>query len=799
MLEDIRTDIRYTTRMLVKAPGFTLPVMATIALAIGAITAVFATLHSIVLQPLPFGGSSRVVSLCETNPSLPAGWCGSSPANVEDWRRQARTLENAGVARNESFVARDGAVSYGVRGGIASPGFFDVLQVKPALGRGLEERDLETGANHVAIISHTFWVEHLGSDPAAVGRSIVLDRTPFTVIGVLPARVWLPDTFADVDVWKPLTASIDDVTKRSWRGFVAIGRLAPGVTRTQFMSEMAVIRAQLAAAYPESNKDWGFQSIDFREHLVGDYSATLWLFLGMAALVLLIACVNVAGLLLVRTTARAAELAVRTAVGAGRRRLVTQLLTESALMSLAGGAAGLLIGAWATRLFVLIAPADTPRLSEVTLDWPVVLFTFVLVAAISIVFGIAPARRAWNADVTATLKGLRGSTAADVRTRSALTAAQLAFALMLLFGAGLLARTFVRFASWDPGFERSNLSTTWMLPPNAHDPQATITMMERVREAVATLPGIQSAALGSAGPLFGGEESGELKVVGRSGVPGTGLANVNWFDIDAHYFSTLGVPIRKGRAFSPADTASAPPVAVVNQALADRAFPGKDAIGQQVVVEQHPATIVGIVADTSPLEPNAATPPEIYWPIQQYPRGAAYLILRTGGTSAPAQQLLRSRVAAVNPDIQLNAIMTLDERFARRLVSPKFNMLLVGFFAAIAGVLAALGVYSVAAYAVATRTREFAVRMALGSTPTQLVTGVLREGVRLAAIGIVAGSIGAVLVGRALTTILFGVSPVDPLTFGGTAALLAVIAVQAAWWPARRASRIDPSAALRGQ
>lgn len=797
MIENVIGDVRYALRSIVKAPSFAAAVIATIALAIGATTTIFAVVDGIVLRPLPFTDSERAFALCETNKVM-GGFCGASPMNVRDWAKSAPSLEAAGVARTESMIAQGGGGAYGVMGGIVLPGFFQVLHVTPMLGRLIEERDLPRGSNHVVVVSREFWQRRLGSDPSAVGRSIILDRDPYTIVGVLPGGVWMPDPFPDVQVWKPLSASIDNVERRSWRGFTAIGLAAKGVSQSRLYSDLELVRTQLASAYPDANRDWGLRIVGLRDATVGDVSKTLWIFLGTAAFVLLIACANVAGLLLVRATGRAAEFAVRASLGAGRGRLVQQLITESVVLSLAGALVGIMMAVWATAAFVAVAPSSIPRLDEVGVDGRVALFAVAVAALIAIVFGVAPARRAWKTDLNTALKGVRSGGAGDTRLRAVFAAVQLALALVLLFGAGLLARSFQQFLRWDPGFDRSNVVYAWMLPPKSPTRTGTVDLMLRVRDEVAAVPGVQAAALGSAGPLFGGRESSPLTIEDAPSVPRDRQPPVDWFDVDPHYFDTFGVRLVKGRQLSETDTLGSPHVAVVNATFAKRFFGLDAAVGRRVTAMDHPAEIVGIVADVKPLTPDEQPRPQIYWPIRQYLRGAAYLILRTSPGTGGLQKSVEARVTSVDPNIQLDRLMTLDERLATRyLVTPRFNMLLIASFALVALVLAAVGVYGVIAYSVVRRTRELGVRAALGATPDDLVRSVVVGGARLSAIGIAAGCVGALLVGRLLTNMLYGLPPRDPITLAGAVGVLGVVAIGASWVPARRASRIDPVVALR--
>jgi putative ABC transport system permease protein len=800
LVDDILHDIRYAFRTLARTPSFTAAVVATVALAVGATTAMFTVVNAVVFRPLPFPDSERTVMLCETNASI-GDWCGASPMNVADWARNNRTLESAGVARTEPFIGRDASGSYPVRGGIASPGFFRVLRPRPVHGRLFEDRDMDRGANHIVLVSHAFWQQRLGGDPGIVGQQLVLDGQAFTVVGVLPQGSYIPlSHLADAEVWKPLTASVDNVENRSWRGFTAIGRLAEAATAESLGAELQTLRAQLAAAYPDANKDWGLRTVALRTEVVGDVSVTLWIFLGVVAFVLLIACANVAGLLLVRASGRESEFAVRTSLGAGLRRLLQQLVTESLVLSLVGGGIGLLLAAAVTRAFVSLAPPSIPRLDEVSIDGRVVAFTFALSAAVAVIFGSSPVRVAWKATLSGALQGHRATRGAGTRMRSALVVAELSLALMLLIGAGLLTRSFARLLAWDPGFDRAGLVTTWMLPARETRPGATpVALMERVREEVAALPGVRAAALGSGGPLFGGVETGGLEIAGQPAFAPSDMPTVQWFNVSAGYFDTLGIRLVRGRRFTATDTAEAPPVALVNQAMARRFFGGLDPVGRLVTVSDHPADIIGVVSDVKPLRPDEPTPPQIYWPNDQYRRGAAYLVVRTASGVTGIEKAIRERVASVDPDVQLSAFGTIEDRLSTNLVSPRFSMLLIAFFALIAVLLASVGVYGVIAYSVACRTREIGVRMALGATPRRLVATAINGGLRLVGIGIVAGVAGALAVGRALASLLYGLPANDARTLGSAVALFALVAVVACWLPARRASQVDPVVALRAE
>ena len=795
MAATLLSDLRFAVRTLLKTPAFSVAVITTMALGIGATVSLFTVVNSIVLRPLPFPDSERGVMLCETHVKV-GDRCIASPPNVADWEKNVHALESAGVARSGSVIVETEEGTSAMPGGIATAGFFRVLRTAPALGRVFENADMNRGSNNVAVVSEAFWRRVLHGDPAAVGRSLTIDRRVFTIIGVLRADSYLLN-YDTAQVWTPLTTSIDNIDNRNWRGFVAIGRMAGGATMPQLRAELDTVRAQLAAAYPDANREWGTRVVSLRDQMVGSTKTTLWMFLGATVLVLLIACANVAGLLLVRATRRVSEFAVRASLGAGRAHLVRQLLTESVVISLAGGLVGLLLASWTTRGFVLVAPRSIPRLEEVSIDTSIAVFAVLLSIATAVLFGLAPARQAMKIDVSTALKGARHGSASENRLRSALVVSEIALALVLFVSAGLLMRTFTRMMDWNPGFKREGLVMSWLLaPPGKYRTASAVDVLERVRDAVASAPGIRSAGLASAPPLVNGDGSDGLSIEGEP--PGdSATAPVDWFDISPGYFETLGLPILRGRAFSATDTGGAPNVAIINQTLANRFFGGADPIGRRVRVMTHTSEIVGVVADKKSYRADQPTPPEIYWPIRQYPRLAAYLVMRVAPGTPSVEQLIRARVVSVDPDVLPDIVQSLDERLAEKLMTPRFNMLLFAAFSFVAIALAAVGVFGVIAYSIASRTREIGVRLALGATPQRLVTDVVRRGMVLSGIGMALGVAGALAAGRLLSTVLYGLPATDPLTLALTLSGFAAVAFGASYLPARRAARIDPLSALR--
>ena len=788
-------DVRFAVRTLLKARGFTAAVVATVALGIGATVTMFTVVNSIVLRPLPFADSDRAVMLCETHVKV-ADRCVASPPNVADWAKHVRALDSAGVARSGSLIVQTEDGPSTAAGGIATAGFFRVLRAAPALGRLFEDGDMNRGSNGVAIITDQFWRRVLHGDPAVVGRPLTIDRRAFTIIGVLGAHTYIPE-YDFVQIWTPLTTSVDNVDNRKWRGFTAIGRMAPGTDLRQLRAELETVRGQLASAYPDANAEWGVRVVNLRDQMVGSTSTTLWLFLGATAFVLLIACANVAGLLLVRATRRGSEFAVRASLGARRARLVRQLFTENLVLSAAGGLMGLLLASWATRGFVLVAPGSIPRLDEVSIDARVAAFAVLLSIGTAVAFGLAPARQVSKVDVSTALKGGRHGTAREARLRSALVVGEIALALMLLVSAGLLMRTFARMMDWNPGFEREGLVMSWLLaPPGKYRTSTAVHVLSRVRDEVANAPGIRSAGLASAPPLVGGDGSDALSIEGGPAID-TAAAPVDWFDISPGYLETLGVPMVRGRGFADSDAAGTPNVAIVNQTLAKQFFGASDPIGRRVTVMTHTSEIVGVVADWKSYRADQPTPPSIYWPIRQYPRLAAFLVMRVAPGTAGVEKLVRARVASVDPDVQPGVVQSVNDRFTERLVTPRFNMLLFGAFAFIAIALAVVGVFGVVAYAIASRTREIGVRMALGATPQRLVGDVVRRGMVLTGAGMTIGLAGALALGRVLASMLYGLPPTDWMTLALTLSGFAAVSSAASYLPARRAARIDPLEALR--
>lgn len=787
-MSSLLQDVRYAFRGLRRAPGLTAAVMVTLGLGIGSTTAIFSVVYGVLLRPLPFPDSERVVRLCEVRPSLP-GVCGASAVNVADMAAASPAIESAGVARDDSFVFVDGDRTLNVFGAIATPGFLHVHGAVATHGRLLADEDLPKGANQVAVVSHRFWEARLGGAPEAVGRLVTIDSLPVRVIGVLSPSVYIPG-FLEADVWMPLTTSIDDVGNRAWRGFIAVAKARPGISRDAFSREIVSIHERLRAAYPAENGDWTIRDEGLRDRMVAPVRQTLWVFQGAALLVLLVACANAAGLLLVRATARAPEFAVRIALGAGRRRLLRQLLVEGALLSTGGLLIGLAATTWATAGLVALAPRDIPRLSEVAFSSPIALLAALAAVATTMIIGLAPLRQ--PRQITAVLRGQRNS-GERVRLRSGFVFVQLSLACALLLGASLLTGAFIQLARWNPGFEKDHLFISWLVAPPAtyQTTSNAVVALALARDRVAVVPGVIDAGLTSAGPMFGGTEGDALTVNGV-----TRPEPVLWYDVDEHYFQTLGAHVQQGRPLSADDTLSAPAVAVVNESFVRTFFPDASPIGQRVTVQDHAADIVGVYPDFTPARPDEPVTPQIYWPIQQYRRFAAYLVLRLSPDSAMREDAIRDAIRGAGPAIQMTTVTSLDTMFERTLVNPKFNMAILGLFAIMAVALAAVGVHGVIAFSVTSRTREIGVRVALGASPARVARQFLIDTSRLAIAGALAGVVLAAVLGRWLDHLLVGLPSLKPLWVIGLVIAFVGVALLAGYIPARRASRVDPVKAL---
>jgi len=801
MMEFAR-DLRFAARRLAKAPGFTAAVLLTLTLGIGANTAIFSFVNGVLLRPLPYPQADRLVNVCESNAEQMGDWCAASPANAADWIRLSRTLQSIGLARSWPLGWKTGGRVVGLRGGIATPGVFRAFGVTPARGRLLEPRDMERGGERVALVSHSFWKGRLGGSDDAVGRRLEVDSDSYVVVGVLPDGFDPPD-LESIDLWIPLWPERQE--RRDWRGFIPFARLADGASLRQAQSEMEAVSRRLAEQHPDTNKGWGISVESLPERVTRPVRPTLLVFLVAVGLVLLIACANVANLMLARSFAREREQAVRMALGATRAQMVRAPLSESLLLSLGGGAAGALLALWAVDLFVGLAPGWFPRLDGVRVTVPVLGYTALLSIVTALACGLIPALHSSGVNLQEALKSVQvsGARRRGLRTRNLLVVTETALALLLLVGAGLLIRSFANLLDWRPGFDRRNLVKIQVFSSPGKYPrrEQVVDLFRRATEEVRALPSVVSVGAGSAVPLSGGDGDQEFSIEGRPD-PGPGRRpSVTWFDVDPGYFRTLGIPLVRGRYFTPEDRAGAPPVAIINDTMAQRYWPDENPIGQRVSLRAHEATveIVGVVRDIQPFRPDERPGAQIYWPFAQFPRWAVQIVARISGDPGRSESAIRARLHQLDPDMDLGGFQTIDELVDHQLRNPRFIATLAVLFSVIALATAAVGIYGVVSFAVGQRTREIGIRMAIGAGRSVILRQVLGRGLLLAACGVAVGLAGALALTRLLKSLLVNLAPTDPATFAGVSVLLLLVALAACYVPARRATQVDPMVVLRSE
>lgn len=789
-------DLRFGVRMLLKQPGFTLIAILTLALGIGANTAIFSVVNAVVLRPLPYESPGQLVRLWSDRAGQRTEQNQFSPAEITDFREQLTSFEEIGLFDyGLSANLTGGSQPERVDGAEASPGLFTTLRVRPLLGRTFLPDETEVGQSKVALISESLWKRRFGADPNFAGRAVQLDGESFTVVGVLPASFKFPE---NVDLWLPFSFTAADwKTDRQHSYVEAVGRLKPGVTLTQAKAELETVTQRLAPAWPAARKKWGMTLVPLHEQVVGKISATLWILFGAVGLVLLIACVNVANLLLARAAVRKKEMTIRVALGAGRLRVIRQLLTESVLLSVIGGVAGALLAFLSVKLFSASILSGLPRAEEVTVDARALLFTLAVSILTGTLFGLTPALQAANPHLNETLKeGGRHSAGSRSRLRNTLVVAEFALALILLTGAGLLIKSFWRLQNVEAGFDPHNLLTLQITLPKLQYPntEQQNAFVEQARQRIATLPGVKAVAATINLPLAG-TWGMTYSVAGHDNTANQVADNAN---ITPNYFQTMGIRLLKGRDFSERDTTNGTPVIIISEALARKHFPHENPLGQQLDAGRI-REIVGVVADVKPRGLELAAKPQIYLPYAQKPTMAAFftLTIRTEQTPLSLAAAVEREIRKLDQNLPVANVRTMEQIVATSLAQRRMTMSLLGIFAALAVMLAAIGIYGVMAYSVAQRTHELGVRLALGAQAGAVIRMILGCGMKLTLSGVALGIGGALALTRLLKGLLFDVSATDPLTFGLVALLLLVVALAACWIPARRAAKVDPLAALR--
>jgi putative ABC transport system permease protein len=811
-IADLIQDLRVSARTLRKSPGFTAVSIATLALGVGAITALFTVVNGVLLRGLPYADPDRLVTVWESNPAFAKG-VRFSPGNYLDLREQNRSFSQIGAYAFDRFNFTGRGAPQRITAGLASASLFPTLGIAPALGGGFEPRDDSWSAEPVAVLSYHFWQERFGGDPAAIGASIRLDDQPCRIVGIMPPGVPILPAATEardgVDLWLALERTRDPETMH-WRFSYyigVIGRLRPGATVAQAQREAGTLIQSIQRRWPD-NLGRGALVVPLHEKTVGSARQALTVLMGAVAFVLLIACANLANLNLGRGASRRHEIAVRLALGAGRWRVSRQLVAESLLIAGAGATFGLCLAHWGVMALLRLAPAELPRAQEIHVDGRVLAFTLAASACSAILFGLLPALNATRGHVQDGLRDAGRATSAgphSVRAGNALVVAEIALAMVLLVGAALTIESFVRVLAVDPGFHADGVVTMRIpLSETRYDSAAQqAEFYRRLLERVRTIPGLESAGLIDGLPFSDGGFDNMFTIDGREPLPGQGLS-ADIRRVDSGYFRTMRIPVIEGRGLTDADRAGAPEVAVVSRSMAARYWAHQSAIGQRLAVmygnpNPHP-TIVGVMGDVR--DTLDGRPQEIIY--LAYPQGRKipdmYVTVRAGsaGAGAVAKQV-RAAAAAVDTDQPVYRVHTMDELMAASVATRRFEMLLLGVFAAVAMCLAAVGLYGVLAYAVQVRTREIGIRCALGAGPRQVLTMVLGDASRMAAIGVALGWIGAAVLTRSLAALLFEVKATDPRAYLAVCGLLWLVSMAATWVPAQRALRIPAADALRAQ
>ncbi|HKH48225.1 MAG TPA: ABC transporter permease [Thermoanaerobaculia bacterium] len=793
---ELRQDLAYAFRQMVKAPVFTLIAILTLALGIGATTAIFSVLDAVVLRPLPYPKPGRLMRIWERNPQTDQ--FSVSDPNYLDWRAANRSFKDMAAIRFATPSLTGDGEPVRLTAAAVTASLFPVLGAKPALGRAfLPEEDRPGGATQVAVLSHPLWQSRFGADPGILGRTLHLEGQSYTVIGVMPADFAFPDW---AELWIPLAP--DPAGDRTDKWLDVVGRLKPGVTVEQARADLDAVARRLAERYPDANRDWGAHAVPFPESIVGpQVTQTVLVLFSAVGLLLLMACVNVSNLLLARATVRGREMGLRSALGAGRARLIRQLLTESVLLAGCGAVAGLGVAYAAVRLLRAFGPADVPRLDEVSLDGRVLAFTLLTALVTGLLFGLAPALQASRIDLYALLQqGGRAAMAAGRRLRDALVVGELAMAMMLLIGAGLMIGSFLRLQQADTGFDMDGVLTVQLeLPEQEYPAERRHLFFSEVQERIAALPGVRAAGATNTAPFGSFHPTINFSVEGREPQGPEDFLSADWRSVTPGFFHALGIPLRRGRLLNDADRKGTPDVVAITQTMADRLWPGEDPIGRRIHwggLDGGAVTIVGVVGDVRDLDITEDARNVLFLPYQQIPWPQMTLLIKTAGPQTGLTAAIRREIRAVDGDLPIPEVQPLRQSLSNAVAAPRFRMLLFGIFAAVALVLATIGVYGVMMFAVAQRTREIGVRLALGARPWGVVRLVLRRGLLLTLLGIALGWTGAFALTRFLASLLYGTAPTDAATFAAVALLLAGVATAAGYLPARRAAAIDPRLAF---
>jgi putative ABC transport system permease protein len=801
-MNTVLQDLRYAFRTFLRNPAFFVFAVAVLALGIGANTAIFSVAYSVLLRPLPFRNANRLVMVWEDSSAYGFPEDTPAPGNFSAWKSQNNVFSDMAAMDDQKFDLTGAGDPEQFLSKEITANMFPLLGVKPVLGRNITSDEDKPGVNHVVILSHAVWMANFGGDPQIVGKQVSLNSASYTIIGVMPRGFIFPDR--ETQIWTPIGFSAKDLAQHDSHYLNVVARLKPGVSLPTANADLSIIAQRLQKQLPNSNAKVGAFAVPLRDHLMDGSRIAALVLLGAVAFVLLIACASVANLLLARAVGRQKELAMRMALGAGRGRIIRQLLTESALLSIIAGCAGLLLALWATPFLAHLVPDTLAPIAGAGVNGEVLVFLIAVSIFCGVLFGLAPALRISRLDLVNVIKqgGSRSGVAAGTRMRDILVVAEVALALVLFSGATLVVRSFMNVHNLDPGFRPAHvLAVQTELPfPKYKDPVVRDAFFQQVLDRVSRLPGVVAVGCTTWLPLTNDGGASGILIEGRPIVP-SHIPIPNTRMISSQYVLAIGMRLIEGRTFDQRDGAKSPLVAMINQTAAKKFWPGQDPVGTRFRFDDAKTpwiTIVGIVADVRQAGLDVPPRPEIYYPYDQHDFFApSYLAVRTAGDPMAVANAVREQIWAADKDQPITGVMPLEQMLADYLAPRELQSSLLGGFAGFALLLAALGIYAVLAFSVAQRTQEIGVRVALGAQQRDILRGVLSQGLKLAGIGVVIGVAGALALSQVLTTLLFGVSATDPWALSGAVAMLLAVAAAACYIPARRAMRVDPMVALR--